>query len=228
MLNRVGLDSGSYCLEVGAGNGSIAQYMAKRSGADGKVWAVDIDLRFMDTLISDPPKGLQVLKRDVLKDDLPDKYFDIAHARAVLEHLSDPQKALQRMRASLKPGGWLVIEGSEFSSFDSQGARGAFAELIRIIRDSRTGNPDAHKAHLSLNMLTMFEDVDLVNIDMRGHIWPMRGGQPSIEWLLIALEWGMKDVIDPQLLKEALAQARREDFVAFSPLHVSVWGQVPA
>jgi SAM-dependent methyltransferase len=227
LLNKIEMAAGWRCLEVGAGGGSVALHMAQCVGSQGEVWATDLDMRMMDASLPDPPAQLRPLKHDILSDDLPEAYFDLAHARAVMEHLPEPLEALQRMCAALKPGGWLIVEGSEFTSFDKQDMRGPFAELIAEMIKLRDADANAHKAHLNLRMLDMFQQLGLANIDTRGHMWLMRGGQPSIEWLLLALEWGLKDLVPAKLLKDALAQARREDFLAFSPLHISVWGQLP-
>ena len=45
-LTRLGLAPGSRCLEVGAGSGSIARWMADQVGSTGRVLAVDLDPRW--------------------------------------------------------------------------------------------------------------------------------------------------------------------------------------
>ncbi len=50
LLDELGLGSGSRCLEVGAGGGSMAEWMARRGA---KVTAIDIDTRFILSLASD-------------------------------------------------------------------------------------------------------------------------------------------------------------------------------
>jgi predicted O-methyltransferase YrrM len=44
-LTRLGLSSGALCLEVGAGSGSVARWMADQVGPTGRVLAVDLDPR---------------------------------------------------------------------------------------------------------------------------------------------------------------------------------------
>jgi 2-polyprenyl-3-methyl-5-hydroxy-6-metoxy-1,4-benzoquinol methylase len=51
-----------------------------------------------------------VLRHDSLVDDFAADSFDLIHCRAVLVHLSDPDRALERMASWLKPGGVLVAE----------------------------------------------------------------------------------------------------------------------
>ena len=111
LLDEVGLGSGWRCLEVGAGGGSLVEWMVKR---DAAVNAVDIDTRFIEHLASDT---VDVRCVDVRTDELPSGEFDLVHARLVLEHLSDRRQILDRLAATLRPGGWIVIEDYEFSCF---------------------------------------------------------------------------------------------------------------
>lgn len=106
-LEGVGVAPGWHALEVGAGRGSIASWLASRVGEGGRVVATDIDTSLLEE--RDHP-NLEVVRHDVLVDDLPAEAFDLVHCRAVLVHLSDPRRALERMAVWLKAGGVLVAE----------------------------------------------------------------------------------------------------------------------
>src|SRR5205823_7628565 len=43
--------------------------------------------------------------------------FHLVSSRKVLEHVSNPSAALNRMAAALRPGGWLLVEDSDLASF---------------------------------------------------------------------------------------------------------------
>jgi SAM-dependent methyltransferase len=106
-LEHVGVRPGWQALEVGAGRGSIALWLAERVGPAGRVVATDIDTALLDELGDD---RIEVLEHDVLVDDFPPESFDLVHCRALLVHLSDPDTALERMTSWLRPGGVLVAE----------------------------------------------------------------------------------------------------------------------
>ncbi len=112
-LRDRGLGRGWNCLEVGAGNGSIAAWLAQQVAPTGSVLATDIDTRFLDRL--DLP-CLTVQRHDIVTDPLPSGFFDLIHARLVLLHLPQRQAVLERLIEALKPGGWLVIEDLDCSS----------------------------------------------------------------------------------------------------------------
>ncbi|MGD1803897.1 class I SAM-dependent methyltransferase [Dapis sp. BLCC M126] len=101
------------CLEVGAGAGSIAQWLATIVGESGKVVAVDIDTRFLANVQS---SNLEVLQADVRHLALENQSFDLIHVRYLLIHILDFEVALSKMLDLLKPGGWIVIEEPDFSA----------------------------------------------------------------------------------------------------------------
>lgn len=92
------------CLEIGAGTGSVARWLA-RTCPDGEVVATDLDLRFLE-----PADGIRVLRHDVCTDDFPPGSFDLIVARMVFMHLPDRAETLARVVRWLGPGGWLLLE----------------------------------------------------------------------------------------------------------------------
>lgn len=111
LLDELGIGPGWRCLEVGAGGGSLVQWMASRGA---HVTAIDIDTRFIEQLASDT---IDVRRVDLRADALPQGEFDLVHARLVLEHLTDRRQILDRLAATLRPGGWIVIEDYDWSCF---------------------------------------------------------------------------------------------------------------
>src|SRR5437879_4242901 len=67
-LRALGVDCGWHCLEVGAGGGSIARWLASEVGPEGRVLAVDLDTRFVQEVEAD---NLDVRCLDVTAGDLP-------------------------------------------------------------------------------------------------------------------------------------------------------------
>lgn len=112
-IQTTGITSNWRCLEVGAGAGSITQWMATVVGQGGKVVAIDLDTRFVANI---KLSNVEVLEGDIRHFQFESRSFDLVHARYVLIHLPDFQVALSRMIDLLKPGGWLVIEEPDFSA----------------------------------------------------------------------------------------------------------------
>ena len=108
---KLGVTKGWRCLEVAVGGGSIARWLRAQVGATGHVTGTDIDARFLQEI---PEPNFAACTHDITAEDLPASQFDLVHARWLLHHLRDPERAIERMVAALRPGGWLLIEEADF------------------------------------------------------------------------------------------------------------------
>lgn len=97
---------GKRCLEVGAGGGGFAAWLARQVGPDGQVLATDIKPH---TITARHPR-LTVMKHDLTADPVPDGGWDLIHARLVLAHLPAREEILGRLVAALARGGVLLVE----------------------------------------------------------------------------------------------------------------------
>lgn len=116
-FEQTGVRAGWRCLEVGAGAGSVARWLAGEVGGDGAVVAADINPRFLTEL----PANVEVRQHDIISDELEAGAYDLVHSRFLLLHLPDPVAALEKMVAALKPGGWLVTEEADWGLFAVEG-----------------------------------------------------------------------------------------------------------
>jgi SAM-dependent methyltransferase len=96
---------GAHCLEVGAGGGSIARWLADQVGPTGRVVATDINPKHVA-----PQPGVEVLRHDITSEPVPDGPWDLIHARLVFLHLPEREEVLPRLVEALAPGGYLVLE----------------------------------------------------------------------------------------------------------------------
>ena len=116
-LTEIGVTKGWTCLEIGAGGGTIADWLCDRVGPEGRVMATDIDTQYLNSLNK---PNLDVRRHDIARDVLPEETFDLVHVRLVLVHLPERDEVLTRIVSALKPGGWLLAE--EFDSLSLQPA----------------------------------------------------------------------------------------------------------
>jgi predicted O-methyltransferase YrrM len=106
ILQDLGINPHWNCLEIGAGAGTVATWLAGQV-VDGEVLATDIDTRWLE---ADTTSNMRVAKHDVVTDPLAESSFDLIHARFVLEHLPERDAVLAKLCRSLRPGGLLVVE----------------------------------------------------------------------------------------------------------------------
>jgi len=110
-LGALGVAAGWHCLEVGAGAGSIARWLAATVGSTGRVVATELDTQFLDDL---PRPPAEVVRHDITSDPVEQDAFDLVHARAVLEHLPSRGEVVTRLVTALRPGGVLLLEDIVF------------------------------------------------------------------------------------------------------------------
>jgi SAM-dependent methyltransferase len=104
-LSTVGDLAGRRCLEVGAGGGSVARWLAGRVGPTGRVLATDLKTLHLPT-----DQGYEVERNDLTLDPVPAGPWDLIHARLVLMHLPERREIFTRLVAALAPGGALALE----------------------------------------------------------------------------------------------------------------------
>lgn len=100
--------AGARVLEVGAGHGSIALWLADQVGPRGKVIALDLHPDYIP-----PHPRIRRLAYDLTRDEPLTRRLgdlDLIHARLTLAHLPDRERILHRLASTLTPGGVILIE----------------------------------------------------------------------------------------------------------------------
>jgi ubiquinone/menaquinone biosynthesis C-methylase UbiE len=116
VLASVGVAKGWRCLDVGAGAGSIARWLATTVNP-GEITAIDVDTGFLER---ERPANLRVVRTDAFNPNFaPGPVFDLVHTRFVLMHLPRRDELLDRLASWVRPGGWLITEEGIDISYDS-------------------------------------------------------------------------------------------------------------
>ncbi len=107
-LDRLGIGEGWRCWEVGAGSASVPGFLAARAGASGYVLATDLEPTMLPG-----GAGFEVRRHELGRDPVPEGGFDLVHARLVLVHVAERDRALADLVSSLRPGGLLLVEEAD-------------------------------------------------------------------------------------------------------------------
>lgn len=107
LRKRVAPQYNSKIVELGCGEGSILLTIARALGAK-EVYGVDIN---EEALKKAQAKGIKVAKVDLNKEPLPfpSEFFDIVLMQEVIEHLTNPDNAIEEAYRTLKPKGYFLI-----------------------------------------------------------------------------------------------------------------------
>jgi SAM-dependent methyltransferase len=224
-LEKLGVAAGWRCLDVGAGGGSIARWLAERVGSSGSVLAIDLDLRLLEPLAT---PILSVRRLDICSEELPED-ADLVHSRLLLEHLPERGSVLQRMIRALRPGGWLLVTDTDFRTVKMSEPDAEFD----LLESSFAAATEAAGWNIGVGpaLASMLENAGLVDVAAESWQTYERDGSMS---MLLALTY--------RRLRDALIQhgaaAPYVDFIAdrlanatvgvFGPTSWMAWGRRPA
>jgi SAM-dependent methyltransferase len=172
LLDSLGVGPGWRCLEAGAGGGSIAAWLADRVGPDGSVLAIDIDTTHLERLAS----LAEIRRHDLRSEDLPAGSFDLVHERSVISWLGE-SGALERLAASLAPGGWLVLEDFDWAICGPADGAPVVAKGYEAILSLIEGV--GYDRHYGRTLLDRLERMGLEEIRSEGRCHVLRGGSPG-------------------------------------------------
>ena len=184
------VQAGWRCLEVGAGRGSMAVWLAERVGPNGRVVATDIDVRYLERL--DVP-NLEVRQHNILDDPLdllaPGSY-DVVCSRLMLFHLVGRQaETIRRMALCLKPGGLLIDEDADWGTtapVDRSHPR--FAAFHRAWREGDWWAMRGYDPTFGRTLPALFERSGLESIHHEASTEVVRGGSPWARWYRDSLD----------------------------------------
>jgi len=112
-LDAIGIKTGMVVADVGAGTGYMTLRLARRVGATGKVYAVDVQPEMLRRLRQNAAKNKITNIETVLGSEadpkLPVNQLDLILLVDVYHEFSQPQKMLRKMLEELKPDGRLVL-----------------------------------------------------------------------------------------------------------------------
>lgn len=223
-----GIGPGWSCLEVGAGGGSIARWMAGQVGPEGHVLATDIDLRWA----GDDLPNLRWARHDVATDPLEEDAFDLVHTRLLLNHLPQRDAVLAKLVAALRPGGWLVVE--EFDDIlpytldpidDEERTVAKVGAALQHALRKRGADPSYPRT-----LVHRFDSAGLIDVAASGHLTFYRGGSPQA-----GLTSANLDQVGDRLIQAGLISRSERDtarrllddpfFVGNHPLLITAWGR---
>ena len=103
---------GERVLDVATGSGDLAAALVRRVGADGEVWATDINRRMLERgrdRLLDEGALAPAVQCDAERLPFPDRYFDCVTVAFGLRNMTHKDRALAEMARVLKAGGRLVV-----------------------------------------------------------------------------------------------------------------------
>lgn len=203
-LGRIAIQPDWRCVEIGAGLGTVSQWMAEQLGDDGEVLCTDLQTTFIDEI--DHPR-IETEELDITKPPTHEDRFDLAVVRAVHHHIPDRDAALRNLIRMLRPGGhMLFIEPDIHPVFSDDHPvwkrlwQAAFQWGERRDIDYFTGRRVAeHLASLGMDVISVRGETALFN--------GPKASDPAGELYRMTFDVMLPDLISMGFLTDADAQA---------------------
>jgi ubiquinone/menaquinone biosynthesis C-methylase UbiE len=113
LIRQLTIKPGSNVADVGSHEGYMSFKLSAVVGNDGKVYAVDVDQSKLDKLKAHLTKrnitNVELIKGDYDNPKLPLNSLDAVIILDTYHEMDDHDKILQHIKASLKPGGRLLL-----------------------------------------------------------------------------------------------------------------------
>jgi ubiquinone/menaquinone biosynthesis C-methylase UbiE len=163
LLDR--LRPGQSLLDVGSGPGTITADLAALV-APGRVTAVDAAPEVLDearqVLAERSAGNVDLAVADVHALPYPDGSFDVVHAHQVLQHLTDPVRALRELRRVCRPGGVVAARDSDYAAmtwYPEVPALEEWRALYHRLARANGGEPDAGRRLLAWARQAGFDEI---------------------------------------------------------------------
>lgn len=205
-LLRTGVSSGWRCLEVGAGNGSLSQWLAQQVGPDGHVLATDLHPDLMSGIAG---PNLDVCALDVVHEEPAGAPFDLVLIRALLHHLPERRAVVSRLVNWLKPGGWLFVDEPDFypaATVQPASQKGLWEAFLRWAANQQIDYFIGRKVPVWL------QEEGLEQISSEGHVSLYNGGSDFARWW----ELGLQEIADRVRNEGGVDGAILDEFFALS------------
>ncbi len=134
-------------LDVGCGPGTITADLAGRV-PQGHVTGIDTEPAIVGQAreLAGAGGNLDFTTGDVYALGYPDDTFCVVHAHQVLQHLTDPVRALREMRRVCKPGGLIAARDGDYGTFTwypDAPVLDDWLDLYHRVARGNGGEPDA-------------------------------------------------------------------------------------
>jgi len=226
LLERLGVGPGSSVAEVGAGGGSVVEWLRDRVGPQGRVLATDLYAKFVEPLAGG---SVEVREHDILASPLPVGEFDVVHTRLLVEHVGPG--ALANLCAGVRPGGVLLVEDYDFVSRGAHPDDPAVARIVDAVLELMGSL--GFDRECGRKLPSLLDGLGLVDVQAEGRVKLVRSGTPDTAFFKLSVVT-LRDTlvgngqITAAEVDTALERMDAPGSIILSPVLVACWGRRPA
>lgn len=235
MLDRIGIQPGWKCIDLGCGAMGILGPLSHRVGPQGRIIGVDTDAKQLaaarDFVHENKLDNVEILELDAYRTNLPRESFDFTHARFVFAPVGRDDELLQEMLGLTRPGGVIAIQEPDATSWNCYPAHSAWKQLKEAILSAfERGGGDFNAGQRTFGMLHRLR---LDNVQIRAAIIALQDQHPYKRLPVQFATSLRKRILDAGILSEseldhAIAEceqiADNPEIIVLSFIVTQVWG----
>jgi SAM-dependent methyltransferase len=236
LFDRVGIEAGLACLDVGCGGGDVTLDLAHLVGPEGRVVGWDIDetkLGLARREVEEKGLGNVNFRLSDIGQSEAAPEFDVVYARFLLTHLKDPPGALARILQVLQPGGVVIVEDIDFTGYFCHPYAAALWRYVELYTQAvrrRGGDPNIGPRLPGLLLDVGFERVQMNVVQPAGIEGEVKLINPitmeNIADCVLAEGLATRNEVD-RVIVELYELSRDSRTVVSIPRVVQAWGYRP-
>ena len=235
MLDRIGVEPGWTCLDIGCGPRGITDLLSDYVGPSGRVVGLDRDEHFLAHARAGAAKNVEFRRGDAYDSELPAGAFDLVHMRFVASTAGNPEALLREAKRLARPGGIVALQEPDGTSLNCYPPHAAWDRLKAALLAAFAGV--GADLELARRLYALGRQSGLDDVQYRPFIVGVRANDPMVDYLPATVESlrgtiARLGLLSEAELQEALDQCRRhlrQPDTAFTMYTVAqVWGRKPA
>jgi ubiquinone/menaquinone biosynthesis C-methylase UbiE len=220
---------------VGCGVLGVLRLLANRVGPNGRVVGLDREARMVQSGRQFAERlglGVEYIQADATASGLPNRSFDLTHARTLLLNVQNPQEILAEMVRITKPGGIVAVQEPDASAWTCDPPHPAFDILRAAILSAyrRTGKD----FNIGRRITRMLKEAGCSDVRVRATARVTQPGDYYHTFLLTITELVREVIVQAGELTgdelDSYTQSLRRDLetpgtITCQPLILQAWGQ---
>jgi SAM-dependent methyltransferase len=214
-FDRINVQRGWKCLDVGSGPGFVAMDLRERVGDQGEITALEPSEFYLHWFKNDATakgwKNIKFLHGTAESAPLPRGYYDFIFVRWVIGFVPDPEKFLIPLFAALRPGGIIAFEDYIYEGLSLYPRGGAFEGMPDAVRAYwRSGGGDPY---IAAKLPSILKRHGLRLIDFTPNV--LSGGPESgaMEWAHRFFSTHIQVMVDKNVISQQQGDAMLKDWL---------------
>ena len=177
------IEPDAWILDVGCGPASITVGLA-RWAERGHVTGIEVTDEILETASATVAEAgvdnVTLANESVYELPYDDATFDVAYAHQVCQHLSKPVAAIAEMARVVRPGGWVAVRDSDYSTmrgYPSSTEITRWREVYRQVCRHNGAEPDAGR-----HLFSWFRAARVPDVAMSASVWQFWTPEARRNW----------------------------------------------